>query len=188
MYETQLMRKILTSPMAKKMIQQISPRYGNAYTFLHLMNVTGKEWDEIEWWVDEIKKQTVPQTATWGLWMWEAQYNIIPNPEWSLERRRQAVIMKRTKKGPMNETRLAKIISVEAGVPARIEPNTGKNHFTVYLSGTPDKVDEEAVKRAISKAKPPRLIYTIIYEQYVEGTVYYGGIVRTAKEITLKQI
>lgn len=188
MYDTELMRKILTSPMARKMIQQIAPRYGNAYTFLHLMNVTGKEWDEIEWWIDEIKKQTVPQTATWGLIYWEMQYNIIPNTDWTYERRREQVIAKRNRKGPMNPRRIERIASIASGVKARVEENTGKNRFTLYLEATPDMVDETAVRNAVDKAKSPRLHYNIAYERYIKGTAYTAGVFRYEKEITLKQV
>jgi hypothetical protein len=188
MYETELMRQILKSSEAKKMIQQIAPRYGRAYVFLWLIQVTGKEWDEMYRWCEEYRSQVVPQTATWALQYWEEQYNITPNPDWSYARRRQNIIAKRNSRGPMNPYKMESIISAAAGCPVRIVENTGKNHFTVYISGTPDMVDEEAVHKVIKPAKSPRLQYTVLYEQAVTGAVYAGGIVRNAKNITLKQL
>ena len=152
MYETELMRQILTSPMAQKMIQEISPRYGSAYVFLWLMQITGLEWDEMDKWIEEFRLQVVPQTATWSLEYWEKQYGIVSNPDWSYERRRQNILNKRNSRGPMNPAKLEKIATVAAGYPVRVEENTGKNQFTLYISATPDMVDEAAILAAIESS------------------------------------
>lgn len=189
MYETELMREILKSPEAQKMIQQISPRYGSAYVFLWLMQVTGAEWDQMMKWVEEFQLQVVPQTATWSLEYWEKEYNIISNPSWSYERRRQNILNKIHSKGPMNPKKLESIASVASGFPARIEENTDKNRFTIYLSAAEFSVDEEAVRKAIDAAKPARLIYDIRYEVYIQSTQYMAGLVqRTQTEVNLRQI
>lgn len=188
MYDTELMRKILKSPMAQKMIHEISPRYGEAYAFLWIMQVIGAEWDEMYQWVEEYRLQVAPQTATWGLEYWEAQYNIVPNPDWSYDRRRQNILAKKNSRGPMNPYKMENIATVAAGFPCRIEENTAKNQFTVYVSATPDIVNEQAVKDAINSVKPPRLNFRIIYEQAVSATQYVGGIIRQKKEVTLRQI
>ena len=189
MYETELMREILKSPMAQKMIQEISPRYGNAYVFLWIMQVIGIEWDEMQEWAESYRLQVVPQTATWALEYWERQYNITPTPDWSYERRRKNIITKRNSRGPMNPAKLETIAEVAAGFPARIKENTAKNEFTIYISATKDIVDEEAVRAAVQNAKPARLTFKIIYEQAVSATQYMGGIIRQKREeITLHQI
>ena len=187
MYETETMRKILTSPKAKEMIQNISPRYGEAYVFLWLLQVIGLEFDKVSAYFEGYKDQVVPQTATWTLDYWERQYGIVPEPSWSNSRRRENIINKMQSKGPMNPARLVNIASVAAGFPARIVENTGKNQFTLYISATQDMVNETAVKEAVDKSKPAHLFYNIIYEQYVEGGIYSGGHIRQLKEINLTQ-
>lgn len=177
MYETELMREILKSPMAQKMIQEISPRYGNAYNFLWLMQVIGEEWDEMLEWAEGYEQQVLPQTATWALEWWERQYGIIPNTSWSVERRRENLIAVINSRGPMNPTRLANIASVASGFEARIQENTGKNTFTLYLSGMPDEIDVDAVHAALKVSKPARLIYEILYEIAIAGALYVGGTV-----------
>lgn len=188
MYETELMRKILKSSEAKKMIQQIAPRYGNAYTFLWLMQATGAEWDEMLKWCEEYQLQVVPQTATWALEYWEKEYGITPNPEWSYDRRRKNIIAKRHSKGAMNPYKMERIISAAAGYNARIKENTEKNRFTIYISSTPNLVNEAAIHAAVKPAKSPRLLYDILYEQGAKGGIYMGGIIRQSKTMTVRQV
>lgn len=188
MYETELMREILKSPMAQKMIQEISPRYGSAYVFLWLMQVTGAEWDEMSRWAEEYQLQVVPQTATWALEYWERQYGIDPNPDLTDDQRRQAIIAARSSKGPMNPARLERIASAAVGAPAKIEENTSVNRFALHITAPPWSVDEEAVKAAIKPAKPARLRYDILYEGAVSGEVYVAGTAfQQLKVITLAQ-
>lgn len=187
MYKTELMEQILKSPMAQDIVQKVSPIYGEAYTVLWLYQVIGTVLDKMDEWTGSLKDQVVPQTATWSLPYWEEQYGIVTEPSWSYERRRQNIINKYMTRAPVNPKRMEKIVSVAANADARVEELTGKNCFTVYISSSKDAVDEEFVKKEIDTAKPAHLIYTIIYEQYVEGAVYVGGTIQTAKEITLTQ-
>ena len=185
MYKTELIEQILTSPKAQEIIQKVSPIYGYAYTVLWLYQVIGTVLDSMEEWTAGIEKQVVPQSATWSLPLWEEQYRVFVDPTWSNERRRQNIINKCSTRAPMNPAKIESIASVAAGSDARIEEHTGKNHFTVYISSNPALVDEKQVKREINSAKPAHLIYSIVYERFVESTQYTGGIIQTAKEITL---
>lgn len=187
MYKTELMEQILKSPMAQKMVQQVSPIYGEAYTVLWLYQVIGAVLDNMKEWTDSLEKQVVPQTATWSLPYWEDQYKIFADPSWDYERRRQNIINKCRTRAPMNPYRMGQLVSVAAGADARVEEFTGKNKFTVYISANKDLVDEAFVRKEINASKPAHLIYDIIYERYVPGENYVGGIIRTYKEITLAQ-
>lgn len=186
MYKTELMEKILKSPMAQEIVQQVSPVYGKAYTVLWLYQVIGMVLDEAKEWTESLEQQVVPQTATWSLPYWEEQYGVATDPSWSYERRRQNIINRCRTRAPINPERMSSIISVAAGADARIEEHTGKNKFTVYISANAEYVDEDFVRREINKAKPAHLIYDIIYEQYIEGNIYTGGMIQSAKEVTLK--
>lgn len=185
MYRTEMIEEILKSPTAQRIIQMVSPIYGEAYTVLWLYQVIGAVLDLMDEWTDSLALQVVPQTATWSLPYWEEQYGIVPNPSWNMERRRQQVVNKMRSRGPMNPYKVAQIVSVAAGADSRIEERTGKNHFTVYINSMPSMVDEAAVRKELNIVKPAHLIYDIVYEQYVPGTVYTGGIIRTFKEVTL---
>ena len=173
--------------MAQKIVQDISPIYGEAYVVLWLIQVIGAILDEMDEWSSSLGKQVVPQTATWSLPYWEEQYKIITSPDWDADRRRQNIVNKCKNRAPINPYKMESIASVAAGASARVEELTGKNKFTVYLSTKKDLVDENYVKREIDKAKPAHLIYEIIYERYIEAVKYLGGIIQTTKEVTLKQ-
>ena len=188
MYETELMRDILKSEMSQKMVQEISPRYGAAYVFLWLLEVVGAEVEDVDDWCNEYRQQTVPQTATWALQYFEKEFGIIPDPSWSFDRRRQAIKNKMGSRRPMNPARLETIISAVTGTDVRIEENTDKNRFAVYIASAPEFVDEKAVDSAIKKAKPVRLIYDLFYEKAVTGAIYPVGAIRKSKEIVLKQL
>lgn len=187
MYRTELMEEILKSPMAQKMVQEVSPVYGQAYTVLWLYQVIGAVLDMMDEWTGTLEQQVVPQTATWSLPYWEEQYGIPTNESWSYERRRQNIVNKCRARAPINPQIMSQIVAVAAGADARIEEHTGKNHFTVYISANADMVDEESVRKEINKAKPAHLIYDIVYECYVVGNIYTAGTIQTFKEITLTQ-
>lgn len=187
MYKTELMEKILQSPKAQEIVQMVSPIYGEAYTVLWLYQVIGTVLDLMAEWTEGIEPQTRPQTATWSLPYWEEQYGLASDPSWSYDRRRQNIVNKSITRAPINPVRLENIVSVAAGADARVEEHTGKNHFTVYIAARKDQVDEDFVRKEINAAKPAHLIYSIIYERYVEETLYIGGAIQTAKVITLTQ-
>lgn len=188
MYETELMREILTSPMAKKMIQEISPRYGDAYTFLWLMQVTGLEWDEMLKWSEETRLQVVPQTATWSLDWWELRYGITKDPSLTDEQRRKNIIFRRTNRSPANPAKIEKIVSNMTGHATRVQENTGKNHFTIYISAFPEEIDEEAIRAKLDNILPARLIYTITCEAFTKNQLFIAGLLRAGKEINLSQL
>ena len=90
-------------------------------------------------------------------------------------------------RAPFNPTKLANIVYVTSGAPARIEENTGKNKFTVYISANKNLIDEVYVRKEIDRVKPAHLIYEIKYEQYIEENHYVGGVIQVSKEIKLVQ-
>lgn len=76
--KTELMDNILTSPEAQKIIEFVSPVYGDAYTGLHLFNCIGRVLDELDVFPDHFKDQIFVQTADlWSLDYWEKQYGIV---------------------------------------------------------------------------------------------------------------
>lgn len=161
MYKTELMDQILKSKKGQELVQMMSHRYGDAYVALWILEAVGQILDEVTEWSESLADQTNPATATWSLPYWEKQYSTVPDPSWDIERRRQNIINKMQQRAPMNPHKLASIIAVASGANCVIEENTGKNHFTVHLSGISVLDNEEQVRAVISKAKQAHSIYDI---------------------------
>ena len=75
---TKLMEEILTSEEAQKIIDFVSPVYGNSYVALKLFQSIGLALDEINSFPDDFIDQIMIQTATWSLDHWEEQYGLYP--------------------------------------------------------------------------------------------------------------
>lgn len=118
-YSTEMIEKILTSASARRMIQRITPKYGNSSIGLKLINVKGLENDRIADMILDFARQAVPQEATWSIPIWERSLGIIPQSEnWEIntQNRRQEIIIKLRARAPMNPAKINRIISEIAGV------------------------------------------------------------------------
>lgn len=171
MYKTELMQEILTSKSAQEIVQMITPRYGEAYVALWILQAAGILQDQMTEWCESLADQTRPTTATWSLPYWERQYGATYDPSWDIERRRQNIINKIGNRAPMNPVKLARLIAVASGANCIIEERTGKNKFTVHLSGITVLENEAFVRSVISKAKPAHLIYDLVITENITCTV-----------------
>ena len=187
---TELMDRILTSEKARQIVNyHVAQIYGNSEIGLRLFQAIGEQLDDMNAWVEEFVLQVVPQTATWGLDYWEAEYGLAYDPDMSIEKRRERVISKRRDRSQINPHRLAQIASVaSANAEVEIEENTGKNKFTVLISAIPNETTMQAVKEAIRRAKPAHLIFDTQYMQYGITQQHYGGIMQMSYDITMEQV
>lgn len=158
-YRTKLMESILTSPQAQKIIDYLTPIYGEAYVFLWILQSIGVVLDEGYTFVDEFINQVTPSTATWTIEFWEKEYGIIPYPSWSIEQRRENIISTMHYKAPINPKKMEDMVSAIVGLPVQIYENTGKNTFTVNILGYTQEYSRAI--EAIEKMKPAHIIYDI---------------------------
>ena len=158
-YRTDMVEQILTSPEAQKILEYLSPIYGESYVGLWLLQVIGMQLDKVSNWTAEAALQVTPQTATWALDFWEKEYGIVPLDNWTMEQRRQNIIAQMKFVAPMTPKKLSEIASASAGVPVDIKENTGKNTFTVLVRRFTENFDR--TKKVIDEAKPAHLIYNI---------------------------
>jgi len=121
-----------TSATARRMMSRITPIYGKSYVAKWIFEVMGCEVDAVKGRMDELRLQTSPETATWGLKYWEQRYGIYPGPA-SLEERRRRVRAKRIARMPMNPERMSRILSAAYGCPAGVEENVAPYTFRVEL-------------------------------------------------------
>lgn len=180
-YKTQMMEQILKSPEAQRISRMISPVYGEAYTFLWLIQAVGMALDETREWTAKIATEVTPATATWSIGYWEQEYGTRPEPWWTLEQRRQNVINFMHYVQPMPPRRLSEIVSNDAAVPVDVIERTGKNKFSVVSRFNTNGF--ERVRKVIDKYKPAHLIYDLYVSRQVfpDLAILYAGAAATAK-------
>lgn len=187
--DTDLSRKILGSAAGRRILERVSPIYGNARIGLWLFQVIGKELDELKEWVTQIGSQAYPQSVTWSMDIWEQQYGITPDLEKSLNERRGVLIAAVRERAPMTPYKLQQTVSaLTGGVDVRIWENIAPNTFGIYLNTIPSHVNENAIRNVVNRCKPAHLIYEIGYEQSIVSGNFWGAMVRTAKKLEIRQV
>lgn len=172
--KTELMDNILTSPEAQKIIEFVSPVYGDAYTGLHLFNCIGRVLDELDVFPDHFKDQIFVQTADlWSLDYWEKQYGIVPGQNVSEEERKRNLLEKMGRRFN-NPKRIEDVLTSMLGYEVEVKENTDMNTFSVLVKGYVS--DLEPAKVFIDRVKPAHLVYEIKVSEIIEAVVhiYYG--------------
>lgn len=190
MYDTEMMRRILTSPMAREIVNQLSPIYGEARVALWIFQAIGAELDDMRGWAQEIMDQVTPHRATWTLDYWEDELGIARDPTLSTGKRRERILSYMRYRAPMNPYTLSRIASAAAeDAECRIEERTGMPaNFTVWISAFPSESDIKKIRSAVDRAKPARLSFDVKYEQYASGMIYSGGSLQLSYDITMRQV
>jgi Uncharacterized protein conserved in bacteria (DUF2313). len=182
------MNAIVTSSEAQQLIDFVSPIYGDAYAALWLFQVIGIELDDLRLWVDSLKEQAFPPTATWSLAYWESLYQIVGNSVLTTEQRQNNLLLKKLQRAPINPFKMRSIVSTASGVPTKIKERTSPNSFTIQLTALPENVNTDNVKIAVNNIKPAHLSYNIEFVQGTQTTLYYGGFLSIFKKFTIGQV
>ena len=170
---TELMQQILTSVEAQYIVDRISPIYGEARIFLHLLQAIGVALDEAEACKDDFDTQSIVSKATWSLRYYEDQYGVITNTTLSDEERRGNIYAAIRFKVPLNPRKVESILSAIGKTYVTIEENTGKNQFTVRSSNTPYA---DRMLEFLDQAKPAHTIYDFSINDNVQSEeTWYGG-------------
>ena len=190
MYYPDLMRKILTSPAAQDIVQQLSPIYGEARVALWIFQSIGSELDDTRKWTDELMDQVTPHRATWSLDFWEDELAIPRDPTLSTEKRRERILSYLRNRAPMNPYTMARIASSAVDdAECRIEERTGKPaNFTVWVSAMPSETTVAKIRAAVERAKQARLSFDVKYEQLTSNSIYTGGTIQLSYDITIRQV
>lgn len=159
-YQTELMRAILTSERAQKMVDYVSPLYGESYVGLWIFEAQGFLLDEIYGIARALRQETTPVTTDLLLDYWETHYDIPIDSSLTKEQRRNRIIAKILSRGPCNPARLSAAVSAAVGGDAvDITENVAKNTFLVNVQGY--GVNTNAAISTIARLKPAHLIYEV---------------------------
>lgn len=157
---TELMRTILTDETAQRIIDFVSPIYGNSYVGLWMYQAIGVVLGEIYGIADALRYETNPATADLLLDYWEKHYGIPKDSNLTKEQRQLRIITKTQTRGPCNPTNLAAAVSAAlGGVEVDITENVAKNTFLVNIRDVVD--DYKAAIPVLERMKPAHLIYQI---------------------------
>lgn len=159
-YQTELMRSILTSETAQKIIDYVSPIYGDSYVGLWLFQAIGVALEEVCRIAEQLKYETNPATADLLLDYWEREYYIATDPTLTKEQRRAKIIAKTQTRGPASPARLSAAVSAAlGGVPVDITENVAKNTFLVNIREQVPSI--EPAVATLERLKQAHQIYQI---------------------------
>ena len=159
-YQTELMRSILTSKTAQKIIDYVSPIYGDSYVGIWIFQAIGTVLDDVCDVAEQLRYETSASTAELLLDYWERRYGLAVDKSLTVEQRRARILAKMQSRGPCTPTRLATAVSAAlGGVKVEITENVARNTFHVLIRGAVDSLDPAVA--VIERMKPAHLIYTI---------------------------
>lgn len=162
-YQTDLMRSILTSKTAQRMIDFVSPIYGNSYVGLWLFQAQGTILDDDCNLAEALRYETNPATATLLLDQWEDHYKLERGVGLTVEQRRARLVAKLQTRGACNPAKMAAAVSAALdGAKVEVTENVSKNKFLVKILEEVGSF-EPAIK-VIERIKPAHLIYDIMIE------------------------
>jgi uncharacterized protein YmfQ (DUF2313 family) len=157
------MRAILTDELAQKIIDYVSPIYGNSYVGLWIFQAIGTALSDVYKLGNDLKQETNPLTSTLLLDYWEAHYGLTKDSSLTIEQRRNRIITKLKSRGSCNPARLAEAVSAAlGGVEVEVKENVARNTFQVLVLENVDSLDPAIT--VIERMKPAHLIYTIHIE------------------------
>lgn len=157
---TEMMRSILTDETAQKIIDYVSPIYGNSYVGLWMFQAIGSLLGEVRGICEALMYETTPATSTLLLDYWEDHYGIARDSRLSIEQRQARILAKIQSRGPCNPAVLASAVSTSlGGVPVEITERIAKNTFMVNIREYVE--DFTPAVAVIERMKPAHLIYKI---------------------------
>ncbi len=165
------------SEAALRMLSRITPIYDNSYVMKWLMEVIGRELDNMGYAAQSLIFQRFPETATWGLCYLEQKYDLDSGEGLSTEVRRSRVISARARKKSMTPARLESILAEATGKEVTVEEFCSEYRFTVTIGGAA-ATDYAAIEEIIKRVKPSHLSYIVIISLSANSNIYMGGYTR----------
>ena len=177
------MRAILTDDTAQRIIDFVSPIYGNSYVGLWLYQSIGVVIGEAYTLAEKLKGETNPATAELLLDQWEDHYAIPRNSSLTIEQRRNRIISKTQSRGTASPARLeAAISSALNGVRVEITENVAKNTFLINIREYVESIAPAVA--VVERMKPAHLIYQIrVATQFVAQRDIDVAVAMTQAEI-----
>ena len=131
----------------------------------------GMEIDEAWRFMEELRLQAFPETATWGIVYWEQRYHIVPDENLTIEERRQRVIIKRGRRAPMNPARIERFTRDVTGREAVITELGEDYIFFISILPGESEVDYSELIKTIRSVKPSHLSFRVLFQTDVNLSI-----------------
>lgn len=156
---------MITNQKGLKMLDSVSPIYGQNKVMLAIYEAVGREAEATETIIDEIALQLFPQTATWGLKYWEEALSIPVNESLTLENRRTKILVKMQTRWPVTKQRMEAIINnFITSKNAYIQEIYEEYMFKIHIPLPDERIYYRDLIETVEEVKPAHLAYE------VEGT------------------
>ena len=157
---TELMKSILTNETAQKMIDYVSPLYGDSYVGLWIFQTMGTVLGDLAKVSDQLRYETNASTADLLLDYWERQYGIPYDSSLTKDQRRARILDRKQSQGPCNPAKLEAAVSTAlGGVEVNITERVAQNTFLVNVRGVVQTL--APALSVIDRMKPAHLICEI---------------------------
>ena len=177
---------IIQSQSAGRMINAISPIYNQSYVGLWLQEAMGREYDALWSVMNMLSAQLFPETATWGIGLWEQRYHLDQDERLPLSKRRRAIKEKIVSRGPFTPARITALIKAVLGMDSYVLENTAAHTFTIFINTT--TASEHVVRNVLDELKPAHMSYEIRYAATIPMALHVGALMAVGKKITIRQV
>jgi len=145
-----------------RMLEMLPPYERNSIVFQEIMKAEEKQFNKLDANIEDLEKQLNPDTATWGLSIYEKELGLQIEPDISIEMRRSLIKAKLLMQPPSSKTKFIEILKsfVEN---AEIEEIFNDYSFNVILK-TLDTVGDKLpyIQQVVEDFKPAHLAYIFI--------------------------
>lgn len=166
---TELMRQILQNEIAQKIIDYVSPIYGDSYVALWIYEAIGVVLSDICILAERLRYEANPITTELLMDLWEEQYGLHSDSTLSMDERRERLLEKIRFRAPCNPRKLSDAMARVLEVPVDITERVAKNTFQVEILDS--VADFRKMLHALSvleQKKPAHLIYRVHMTSQVE--------------------
>lgn len=131
-------------------------------------NAAGVELGTAKHYIDDLRDQVFPTTATWGITRWENVYDIISNDALTLEQRRAAILAKMRGARVCTPAVLKELSEALTGVETTVEEDFAHYFFTLYFVGEygiPKNI--RVLRQQVEEIKPAHLAFDFQYRYVI---------------------
>lgn len=187
-----LKETMLHSETGKMLFEWITSIYDDCKIMIQVYEALGVQFDNVNYMFEDILKQMFPQTATWGLELWERRLNLLTNESENMENRRGKVIAKIQSKVTVNPETMAVITKNFTGTDIKIIEWLKDWTFAVQTDAkNMNKAFE--IHKIIKRIKPSHMAYVLQFILQQDANMYIGactyvGLVQTILPYDLSPI